>query len=270
MSEYIITPDGRKWIPKESSPVVDSDWFWILPDGLLPSYHEFYPIRESAPAPGVMLLGSIDSQQEGHVNVPHNEPWQYFAHDIMALKVYGVHYTELLKDDKSVIIKAYERVHANHLALCNGTGFPDREGDIVRVNYVAGTNIGAPKCEYDKDRRFVTDCIRGEVVTNSKNVKMIKTESFIWSEGPPNNYGVEILSDPRISYCTIIYSGGSVGSFPQLLGDVPVPYVTMNETYYPLDFTKRVSERIPLYYTAPLTVWLRSIMKNVSRFLIQN
>jgi len=235
-----MIPDDRLvfgdevWI-RDQIPGNGGVWWWALPDMLrmghvrecaqpatvLARFLNFIRLRATG-CPAVLRFGNFSNPTYSDT-VPLTKVWQLFLGNLLALSEYGRRLDDLDRDEHAMIGKAYRNVYGDHLALCNNSGY----NDIPRADYVNNIDTDKKDPTFDQVRGFATNSYRGELVEN-----MVRIQSFDWASGPPASYGVEILDHPAVQVCTNQYSGGAVGKFPYLSGDVPTALITKAPVYY--------------------------------------
>lgn len=259
--------------PAEIRPASELKFnFWMLPDPLLPPFHPDYPVRRVAPNPCV--FSPSDLEDTTGANSPacrFDEPWQWFAMDLLSGAAFGQMVGDLgallalgraafyfLSDPQfESLAQCFDGTFSSGVAFCNRKGTPSERFPDPHKNYIRN-KLDGDYYYFSKAIRCGTDTIRGSIVTNSKNWKMIKVDSFIYKSGPPPLYDLSILADPRVAYASIIYSGGAVGNFPPRGGlpvgiQIPYPYVTTGPTFYPLWYCQQYDgPRRPIGYRPTL------------------
>jgi len=207
--------------------------YWVKPDWLSP-YWGFRP-RSSAPAPAVNRSGEIDNRNNfRRANL--TEAWQWFWADLMALAKYQRVYSALTLDEKAFISRKFGNLTGDHLAFTNNAG------SLTKNCYPCGLTDRGEDMKIDPLICGGNTLLGGDPVRNSNGQWMVKMYSFKATEPPPVAT-LEMLNDPRVLWGTIISTrqlpdgSYSLFTFPHLMDgvDVPYPYMTVEDYYYPLE-----------------------------------
>lgn len=251
MKQTIYLSDGKIYSTSSPASVL---WGQIKSDQF--THHFDFNVRQNnrikngKGTPCVFNTGkkgsSVNKYDALSINpISFSKDWQIFAADAMSYQVFGVKFTELTGTEKDYIAGKFTGLYGDGKAYCNTQGF-NNDAD-PRANYVKNQDL-----QYEPPKMFAL--VDG---TNSFQCQVIDDDyillySFI-ENSPPTNYGIEILNDPRMGWCTNIYPGGDVGPFPQFKEynflDVPRPFVTKEPVYYWLDEVWiYTGEKRKLYY----------------------
>jgi len=242
-------------------------WYWLYPDQFYMSASE---VRDGDPA--VVRFGGIENPDLHGQSIPLTQEWQLFQVDLMSLSEFGVHWQALVPDldiprssspEYDKLAQAWRGTYGDHTALTNWPKGEERRDYVSRPPQ----NLDTEYPVYDQVRGMATNSYKAQEVKNSKGQAMLQIETFIWEDGPPSDYGLEILDDPRVGVCTIQYGGGVVTKFPRLDGDVPYPLIARRDQpvyCYAYKFQKYEGERRRPYYRP--TLWSRASL-NVKRWL---
>jgi len=210
---------------------------------------EFGPIRDAAinlgSAPCVYRVGTYNpaTQTFDSGSFTMTEPVQMFCADLLALQGYGRHLSELTVAEYNKIATAFTGLYSTDRAFTNGTGFPVKDGQTPRKNFVKKQDLDAS--EYPRfHTALICASIGGATLGGSdQGDGFTLLDHFITV---PIVYGVEILNDPRVFYASVIYKDGHLGNFPQMsdipidnsYNRVPVPLFANQDLYY---FTDRLA-----------------------------
>lgn len=261
--EFYLAPEAEEPLPEP--PNWDGVWYWLYPD-------QFYMPPEAVRSndPAVVRFGGIENPDLHGQSIPLTKEWQLFQLDLFALSEYGVHWQELVPDlniprssspEYDFLAQAWRGTYGSTTALTN---WPPGE---PRRDYVARPpqNLDREYPVYDQVRGMATNSYKAEKAVNSKGQQMLRIFTFVWEDGPPTGYGLEILDDPRVGICTIQYGGGVVNKFPRLTGDVPYPLIARRDEpvyCYAYKFQEYEGMRRLPYYRP-------SLMARVSTYLLR-
>jgi len=214
---------------------------WILSDTLLPKYHEYYPVRVSAPAPCVFDVHYPYA-------IPITEPWQWLIVDSLSYSKYGESFSAIggrYTEEGARILQAFEHLLSTKLAFCNGdAGFG---GETPKINVPAGIS-GDEWPRFDKARVCGGNTFLGRV--DGTDVVL----EYFEHENPPV-YTPQINSDYRMFEATQIYAEGAVRVFPGL--DACPQFLPLISRYgepirYPLAYVRLYTgETLSPYYPLP-------------------
>jgi len=182
-----------------------------------------FKIRDAAPAPAVWVLSETAYKMDAVV--------QFFCADLLALSKYGRKFNLLGDDD---IAQAFTGVYRSDAAFTNRTGFACNKFPTERRNYIKDENPDAELPRFDKIR-----VCSGAVIRGVEDGADLVVDHFT---EVPTNYGIEILSDPRVFRATIIKTDGTLINFPQLKDGSPVyvPIIAANELRIPLKWVEKL------------------------------
>lgn len=199
--------------------------------------------------PCVFRCGEILNSTYGHYTELSKE-WQFCIMDMAALIVYGRYHFDLTDAEYDWLAGKVSSVFSSAVAFCNNDNGLD-----VRRNYLQGINLTA-----GLPRIYTLVCggasLSGEVVVNSKGIRMLKVDYFDASKPPPDVRTIDPYTDPRVFFATTITgikvgTGYKVFRFPQYDGkDVPVPLIASQPIYYPVSDTtpyQATVKRTPYY-----------------------
>lgn len=214
--------------------------FWVKPSW--ETHYWSFKVRSAVVtlggAPGVFRFGELGNNRRFHRST-FSERWQFFACELLTLKVFGRTYALLSPDDKKYIRDRFAVLYSSHLFLNNKAGVDDTS------NYVEGEVTDEPA----KIDPFVCagNTVHGEVVKDSRGRDYVKAECFYIDDDPPIAT-IEVLNDPRVLWATVerrAVGGLSVGPFPTLSGkDVPYPFLCRDglHGFYPLNELRELKD----------------------------
>ena len=207
--------------------------YWVKPDWLSP--HWGYRPRGVAPAPAVNRSGVIvDSSYFRRARL--TEEWQWFWVDLLSLSKYQRVYSQLTRDEKAFIARAFSGLTGDHLAFTNNAG------SATKNCYPCGETDRGEDMKIDPLICGGNTVLGGDPVLNARGEWMVPIYSFNANEPPPVAT-LAMLDDPRVLWATIISTkqlpdgSYSLFGFPQLKDGTPVPYpyLTVEQYYYPLE-----------------------------------
>jgi hypothetical protein len=207
--------------------------YWVKPDWLSPFWG--YRPRDVAPNPAVNRTGEIDNRLNFR-RARLNEAWQWFWADLMALAKYQRVYSGLTLDEKAFVSHAFKGLTSD------GRAFTNNAGSSTRNCYPCGETDRGEDMRVDPLICAGNTLLGGDPVRNARGQWMVKMYSFNANQPPPVAT-LAMLDDPRVLWATIIstkkFPDGSYSlfRFPQLKDgtDVPYPYMTVEDYYYPLE-----------------------------------
>jgi len=198
--------------------------------------------------PCVFRLGDIN-YIDGHYTYLNRE-WQFFTFDLMCLMYYGKVHGALSDVEHQWIANRWANVYHGT------TAFTNRQGTNTNRDYVNDRNR-----EADKGIGIYTlvcggASLSGMQVTNDKEKRMLRVDTFDGTKPPPDISTIDIRKDPRIFYATIIsdkrINGGySTYRFSQLenpvtkkVYDLPIPIIASKPVFYPMADLRYVADGI--------------------------
>jgi hypothetical protein len=225
------------WVPLTTPPPPPPTGqlrrYWVKPDWLSPFWG--YRPRDVAPNPAVNRTGEIDNRLNFR-RARLNEAWQWFWADLMALAKYQRVYSGLTLDEKAFVSHAFKGLTSD------GRAFTNNAGSSTRNCYPCGETDRGEDMRVDPLICAGNTLLGGDPVRNARGQWMVKMYSFNANQPPPVAT-LAMLDDPRVLWATIIstkkFPDGSYSlfRFPQLKDgtDVPYPYMTVEDYYYPLE-----------------------------------
>jgi len=213
-----------------------AEWCYWPPDqlGTNPDYGGNGNVRTAAPAPGIILMGELNNHHYTH-NTRMDKRWQLFDANLLSLHEYGRPYDELTDAQRAIIAAAFRGMHGDRKAFCNHQGFNPKDAPD-RADFVTPRDTGGELPQRVNYLGCVTNS--GKILEqkiNSHGVFMSRIQSFIWEDGPPIDYGIEILQHPAIWHATIQKADGTVDKFPNLSKGVLYAFRTLRDfpAWYP-------------------------------------
>jgi len=218
-------------LPSVSVPVSD---IWRVKEDQFTTYQldteetDENGVRLNAPCPAVFRTGTLDDPKSFQRTVFGKE-YQFMAADLLALRKYGVTYGFLAGDARNHIRTAFNGLYPKGRAFNNGAGVDDCNNYITgEINRGEDPRIDPLICAGDTVRVL-------ETRTNSRGIVMGLLQSF-------RSPAVASLNDVRVLRATIINERGELRNFPQLDGiQVPYPYISSQDVWYPLDDLEKVT-----------------------------
>lgn len=204
-------------------------------------------IRHAVPC--VFRLGDLE-YIDGHYTYLNKE-WQFFTFDLMCLMYYGKVHGALSDLEYNWIANRWANVYHGT------TAFTNRQGTNTNRDYVNDRNMDA-----SKGIGIYTLVCGGAsleslgVFTNKTGGRMVQVNTFDGTKPPPDVTKLDIRTDPRIFYATIISdkrinSGYRTYRFSQLQNptsgrvyDLPIPIVTSKPSFYPMADLRYVADGI--------------------------
>ena len=198
--------------------------------------------------PCVFRLGDIE-YIDGHYTYLNKE-WQFFTFDLMCLSYYGKPHGALSDVEYKWIANRWANVYHGT------TAFTNRQGTNTNRDYVNDRNQDAEKGIGIYTLVCGGASLSGLVVTNSKRKQMLKVDAFDGTKPPPDVMTINVNTDPRIFFATIISdtrinSGYRTYRFSQLQNptsgrvyDLPIPIIVSKPSYYPMDDLRIVVDGI--------------------------
>lgn len=168
---------------------------------------------------------------EGSDPVVLTEPIQQFIFQLMRLAAPNMADADLRR--------AFTELLGAHLAFANGTGFPTRDTDEPRANFITGENLGAKPASLDRIRNTGGNVV---LVPDETPVQVGGAECLkiatLNATSLPSTMDVNMIKTPWFVFrCTTVtpfkLADGRYrcNGFPQL-GGLPVPFPLMTMTGY--------------------------------------
>ena len=230
MTNYLITSDGRKWVPEGAPPPPPppSNLWRVKSDTEIDKWG--YEPRNSAPAPCVFRVGDFDNPSNSK-GFPMTQAVQIFCANLLAFAAYKTRYTRLTGAAKADIQRAFTALYASDKAFTNKSGFPADNDPTKRANFIKGENTDRELPKFDASR------VCPGIFKGWQDEEMVKIAHF---SKVPDKYGIKILNNKRVFIASIVYPDGHLGNFPQLKDSplpnsftpVPVPLMANQPLYY--------------------------------------
>jgi len=237
--------------------VPPQDGFWVTPEFFPPRSREFYPIRPKAielgGAPDVFLLGEESNHTNSHA-VRMDRHGQWFCANLMALSEYGHRMFNLdgtrsgllTADQHDHIVRAYTGTYSAGVAFWNTRGTGYGPNSVPLSNWVAGENLESEDPGFDAIRTTGSNVHNGTIANTNVCIDTwhLANTEYGWENNIPYDCDIDILTDRRICWATIIKAGDlkdpdfpdgsfAVNRFPRLTKGVPIPLITRKPVFYP-------------------------------------